>query len=83
MHSRHWPYDGQRACSKASGAEILQRSVYAGYLKPYGLKVLTAVFPNGIIAYLYGPVSAWKNIALRDMTWMNEHLVALQLEIAE
>jgi hypothetical protein len=58
--------------------------VYSGYLKLHGLKVLTVVFPNGIIAYLYGPVSAWENdIALLNMSLMNEHLMALQPEIAE
>jgi hypothetical protein len=58
--------------------------MYSGYLKLHGLKVLTVVFPNGIIAYLYGPVSARENdIALLNMSWMNEHLMALQPEVAE
>jgi len=44
--------------------------------------VLTVVFPNGIIGYLYGPVSARENdIGLLNLSWLNEHLVALQLEI--
>jgi len=44
--------------------------------------VLTVVFPNGIIAYLYGPVSARENdIGLLNLSWLNEHLVALQPEI--
>jgi len=54
----------------------------SGYLKIHGLKVLTVVFPNGIIAYLYGPVSARENdIGLLNLSWLNEHLVALQPEI--
>jgi hypothetical protein len=58
--------------------------MYSGYLKRHGLKVLTVVFPNGIIAYLYGPISARENnIALLNMSWLNEHLIALQPEIAE
>jgi hypothetical protein len=62
---------------------VIQRALYSGYLKIHGLKVLTVVFPNGIIAYLYGPLSAReKNIALLNMSWLNEHLVALQPEIA-
>jgi hypothetical protein len=44
--------------------------------------VLTVVFPNGIIGYLYGPVSARENdIGLLNLSWLNEHLVALQPEI--
>jgi hypothetical protein len=60
-------------------AEAIQRAQYTGYLKKHGLKVLTVVFPNGIIAYLYGPVSAREHaIGLLNMSWLN----ALQPEIA-
>jgi hypothetical protein len=66
------------------GAEVIQKSMYSGYLKLHRLKVLTIVFPNGIIAYLYGPVSARENdIALLNMSWWNEHLIVIQPEIAE
>jgi hypothetical protein len=48
-----------------------------------GLKVITVVFPNGIKAYLYCPVSARENdIALLKISWLNDHLVALQPDIA-
>jgi hypothetical protein len=78
------PLNDEELVPRRPGAEIIQRSMYSGYLKLHGLKVLTVVFPNGIIAYLYGPVSARKNdIALLNMLWMNEHLMALQPEIAE
>jgi hypothetical protein len=44
---------------------------------------LAVVFRNGIIAYLYGPVSARENdIALLNMSWLNDHMAALQPEIA-
>jgi hypothetical protein len=46
--------------------------------------VLTVVFPNGIIAYLYDPVLARKNdIALLNISWLDYHLVALQLDLLE
>ncbi len=78
------PLTDEELAPRRPGAEILQRSVYSGYLKRHGLKVLTVVFPNGIIAYLYGPVSARENdIALLNMSWLNDHLMALQPEIAE
>jgi hypothetical protein len=65
---------------RVSGAHCAYNS---GYLKRHGLKVLTVVFPNGIIAYLYGPVSTRENnIALLNMSWLNEPLVALQPENA-
>jgi hypothetical protein len=39
---------------------------------------------GSFISYLYGPVSARENdIALLNMSWLNEHLIALQPEIAE
>jgi hypothetical protein len=57
--------------------------LYSGYLKLHGLKVLTVIFPNGIIAYLFGSVSAWENdIGLLNLYWLTEPLVALQQEIA-
>ncbi len=52
------PLNDKELAPRCPGAEIIQRSMYSGYLKLHGLKVLTVVFPNGIIAYLYGPVSA-------------------------
>jgi len=46
-------------------------------------KVLTVFSPNGIFAYLYGPMSARENgVGFLNLSWLNEHLVALQLEIA-
>jgi hypothetical protein len=79
------PLTDEELAPRHPGAEILQQSVYSGYLKRHGLKVLTVVFPNGIIAYLYGPVSARENdIALLNMSsWLNDHLMALQPEISE
>jgi hypothetical protein len=42
------------------------------------------VFPNRIITSLHDVVSARENnIALLNMSWMNEHIVVLQPEIAE
>jgi hypothetical protein len=64
-------------------AEVIQRALYSGYLNRHGLKVFTVVFPNGIIAYFYGPVSARENdIGLLSMSWLNDHMAALQPEIA-
>ena len=34
------------------------KSIYTGYVKKNGLKVLTVALPNGLIGALYGPVSA-------------------------
>jgi hypothetical protein len=74
--------NNEELAERHPGAEIIQRALYSGYLKVHGLKVLTVVFPNGIIAYLYGPVSARENdIGLLNLSWLNEHLMALQLEI--
>ncbi len=78
------PLMNKELALRRPGAEVIQRSMYSGYLKLHGLKVLTIVFPNGIIASLCGPVSARENdIALLNMSWLNERLIALQPEIAE
>ncbi len=42
-------------------ADVLQRAVYSGYLRRHGLKVLTVIWPNGIVGCLYGPVSGREN----------------------
>jgi hypothetical protein len=76
-------FNDEELAPRRLAADVIQRALYSGYLKRHGLKVLTVVFPNGIIAYLYGPVSARENdIGLLNMSWLNEHLVALQPEIA-
>jgi hypothetical protein len=43
--------NNEELAERRPGAEIIQRALYSGYLKVHGLKVLTVVFPNGIIAY--------------------------------
>jgi hypothetical protein len=55
------PMHDEELAERHPDAEIIQRALYSGYLKVHGLKVLTVVFPNGIIAYLDGSVSARKN----------------------
>jgi len=76
------PMNNEELAERRPDAEIIQRALYSGYLKVHGMKVLTVVFPNGIITYLYGPVSARENdISLLNLSWLNEHLVALQPEI--
>jgi hypothetical protein len=42
-------------------AWILQESIYSGYIKCHGLKILSVVFPNGLIGYVYGLISAREN----------------------
>ena len=57
----------------------LQEAVYSGYMKIHGLKALTTVFPNGIVPFMYGPISARENdIAAVNMSALNAHLIALQ-----
>jgi hypothetical protein len=49
------PLNDEELANRHPGAEIIKRALCSGYLKMHGLKVLTVVFPNRIIAYLYGP----------------------------
>jgi hypothetical protein len=40
-------------------------------------------FPNGLIGYMYGPVSGRENdIGVLNLSGLNAHLMALQPEIA-
>ncbi len=42
-------------------AWILQEFIYSGYIKCHGLKILSVVFPKGLIGYVYCPISAREN----------------------
>jgi hypothetical protein len=41
--------------------DIMQESVYSGYAKRHGLKVLTVSLSHGLIGALYGSISGHKN----------------------
>jgi hypothetical protein len=63
------PLTDEKLAPRYPGVEVIQRSMYSSYLRLQGLKALTVVFPNGITAYLYGPVFARENyIALLSMS---------------
>ena len=77
------PLTDEELATKHLGVDIAE----VGVLRIFKASLVEgshSYFLNGIIAYLYGPVSARENdIALLDMSWLNEHLMALQPEIAE
>jgi hypothetical protein len=65
------------------GHDILQESVYSGYTKCHGLKVLTVLFPNGLIGFLYGAVSAQENdYGALNYSSLNTEMMRLQPEVA-
>ena len=65
-------------------AAVLQEAMYSGYLKKLGLKVLSLVLPNGIVAYIYGLISAWENdIGALHLSGLNGHLIELQPNIEQ
>jgi hypothetical protein len=64
--------------------DLIQEAVYSGYVKAYGIKVLTVLFPNGITWYLYCPISGYKNdFAVLNMSWLNHRLLQLQEEVTQ
>ena len=76
------PAEDRQLAPRHDDAEILQESVYSGYVRRHGLKILTVVFPNGIIGYLYGPISARENDnGALNGSELNQHLIDLQDEI--
>jgi hypothetical protein len=42
-------------------ADLIQASVYLGYVKRHRIKVLIVLFLNEITGYLYGPISGHEN----------------------
>jgi hypothetical protein len=61
------------------GHDILKESVFSGYAKCHGLKVLTVVFPNGLIGCLYGAVSARENdCGALNYSGLNAEIMRLQ-----
>jgi hypothetical protein len=54
---RSGPAEDQQLAPRNADAKILQESVYSGYIRCHGLKILSVVFPNGMIGYVYGPIS--------------------------
>jgi hypothetical protein len=66
------PMMDEELVERWSEADLIQASVYSGYVKWHRIKVLTVLFWNGITGYLYGPISACENdIAVLDMIWVN------------
>ncbi len=64
----------------------IQESIYSGYIKHHGLKILSVVFPNGLIGYVYGPTSARENdnSSLNGSeSELNQHIMDLQVEITQ
>jgi hypothetical protein len=51
-HPGSGPAQDRQQASRHDDAQILQESVYSGYVRHHGLKILTVVFPNGLIGYI-------------------------------
>jgi hypothetical protein len=78
------PAEDQQQASRHEDAWILQDSVYFGYVRRHRLKILTVVFPNGIIGYVYGPISARENDnGALNGSELNQHMMDLQGEITQ
>jgi hypothetical protein len=65
-------------------ADILQESVYSGYIRCHGLKILSVVFPNVMIRYVYGPMSGRENdIGALNMSQLNHYMIDCQDEVTQ
>jgi len=57
----------------------IQRTVYSGYKKFHGIKVLTVLFPNGITACVFGPTSARHNdLGVWNLSQLNDTMYEAQ-----
>ncbi len=48
------PAEDRPGAPHPEDANLIQESVYSGYAKCHGLKIITAMLPNGLIGALYG-----------------------------
>jgi hypothetical protein len=44
-------------------ADLIQETVYSGYVKAHSSKVIAVLFPNKITGYLHGPISGMRMIS--------------------
>jgi hypothetical protein len=83
-HPRSGPAEDQLLALKHEDAEILQESVYSGHISCHGLKILLVVFLNGMIGYVYGPISGRENdIGALNMSQLNQHMIDCQDEVTQ
>ncbi len=75
--------DDCQLAPRHEGHGILQELVYSGYAKCHGLKVLTVVFPNGLIGCLSGAISPCENnCRALDSSCLKAEIQRLQPEVA-
>jgi hypothetical protein len=81
-HPGSGPAEDRQQAPRHNNAQILQESVYSGYVICHGLNILAVVFPNGLIGYVYGPISARENDnGVLNGSLLNQHLMDSQEEI--
>jgi hypothetical protein len=76
------PAEDRQQAPRHNNAQILQEPAYSGYVRCHGLNILTVVFSNGLIGYVYGPISARDNDnGFLNGSVLNQHLMDSQEEI--
>jgi hypothetical protein len=76
------PAEDRPLAPQHDDADTLQKSVYSGYKKSHGLKVLSVTFPNGSIGCLYGSISAPENDdGVLNLSNLNRDMIRLQLRV--
>ncbi len=65
-------------------ANLIQESVYSGYAKHHGLKILTVMSLNGLIGALYGAINTRENdIGTINLSNLNIDMMLLQPEVMQ
>ncbi len=78
------PAEDRQQAPRHEDAWNLQESIYSGYVRRHGLKILSVVFPNGLIGYVYGPISARENDnGALNGSELNQHMMNIQVEITQ
>jgi hypothetical protein len=73
-----------RHAPRHADAELFDKAFYTRYGKIHGLKTISTVFPNGIIGWMWGPVSVRENdIGVINLANYDQYLVDIQPEVTE
>jgi hypothetical protein len=76
------PAEEGRHAAHHEDAKLLDEASYTRYGKIHGLKTMNIVFPNGIIPWMYGPVSVRENdLGVMNLSDLDQYLVNLQPDV--
>jgi hypothetical protein len=78
------PAEDRPGAPRHKDANLMQESVYSGYKKCHGLKILTVTLPNRLVGALCGAIAARENDnGALNLSNLNIDMMRLQLEVTQ